>query len=88
MGKEAKTAEEEFDILSCPKFVKVGTQREIAEAFADYGAFSIRERKQQISRPSQEEKETEKEEEKVEKVEREEKDEKKEEEKDDKEEPQ
>eukprot|EP00061_Rhincodon_typus_P003294 g19741.t1 len=45
MSTEAKTAEEEFDVMSCPKFVKVGTQRDTAEAFAEYRVFRIRERK-------------------------------------------
>eukprot|EP00061_Rhincodon_typus_P002896 g18765.t1 len=45
MGTEAKTAEEEFDVMSCPKFVKVGTQRNKAEAFAMYKMFSIGEQK-------------------------------------------
>eukprot|EP00061_Rhincodon_typus_P014548 g41619.t1 len=46
-GTEAQTAEEEFDIMSCPKFVRVGMQRNKAEAFAKYRIFSIGERKVQ-----------------------------------------
>eukprot|EP00061_Rhincodon_typus_P012163 g37729.t1 len=38
-------AKEEFGIMLCPKFVQVGTQRNIAEAFAEYRTFSIGERK-------------------------------------------
>eukprot|EP00061_Rhincodon_typus_P005069 g24101.t1 len=45
MSTEAKTAEEEFGVMSCLKFVKVGMERDKAEAFADYGAFGIGERK-------------------------------------------
>eukprot|EP00061_Rhincodon_typus_P008472 g31101.t1 len=44
MCMEAKTAEEEFNAM-CPKFVKVVKRRNKAEAFAEYGAFSIGERK-------------------------------------------
>eukprot|EP00061_Rhincodon_typus_P000479 g11839.t1 len=45
MSTEAKTAEEQFSVMLCPKFVKVGMQRDNAEAFAEYRAFRIRERK-------------------------------------------
>eukprot|EP00061_Rhincodon_typus_P006862 g27933.t1 len=41
MVTEAKTAEEEFDVMLCLKLVKVGMQRNKAEAFAEYRMFSI-----------------------------------------------
>eukprot|EP00061_Rhincodon_typus_P019051 g48490.t1 len=43
MGTEAKTAEEEFNVMSCPKFVKMGMQRNKAEAFAECRTFSLSE---------------------------------------------
>eukprot|EP00061_Rhincodon_typus_P005382 g24818.t1 len=45
MSMEAMTVEEEFNAKSCPKFVTMGTQRNKAEAFAEYRAVSIGERK-------------------------------------------
>eukprot|EP00061_Rhincodon_typus_P015329 g42941.t1 len=48
MGPDAKTAKEELDVMSCPKFIKVGTQMHKAEAFAEYRMFSIGERKDAV----------------------------------------
>eukprot|EP00061_Rhincodon_typus_P008991 g32100.t1 len=50
MGMEVKMAEEEFNIMSCPKFIKVGTQRNKVEAFAEYSMFNIGERKEVTKR--------------------------------------
>eukprot|EP00061_Rhincodon_typus_P004203 g21996.t1 len=45
MSTEVKIANEEFGIMACPKFAKMGTQGNEAEAFAEYRTFGFRERK-------------------------------------------